>query len=284
MHRVLTRRSKNNMTCALGLAGRPMVQKTDIEEQQNLKDIIANNGQHKILDIAYSKIVVSCEFISGLSVQEIRALFAALAPHQEKTYIVFYLRNPFDLHRSRVQEMLKKGRTYQDVANSVGHRNEIVFKKFESVFSDRIFVRKFDASIKGWDVLEDFEQACGLPKLGSGELKKENPSLSLQSAVVLDQLAQCGFPMPIFYDLARRAGNISGDRFQVSASTMNACFPDLNRDAQWCNENYGTDFRLTLNIRKEWQEMTHEVLQVPAMKSKLDALKAHGEKLMTRDQ
>lgn len=257
---------QNNMTCVLQPVRQGKVQVDDAQEYESLLDVINNGGQSQRWRQTFTKIVLSCEFLSGLNTDALQKLNAVLQGDRHPVYPIMYLRDPVSLHKSRVQELLKKGIPYRQTASKIGHRNKALFERLSKVFPDTVIVRKFKSRTSNWSVLEDFENVCELPKLE--EPTEQNTSMSLQAAIILDELSADDIHPAKMRDIVKQVLNIPGDPFTLGREEFECCRDDLTQDAEWANRTFHTSFDVQSAPNISWDEERYRTL----MRSDLDAL------------
>jgi hypothetical protein len=263
---------QNNMTCILQPVREGRIQSNDTQEFERLLDVLENNGRSKHLDQTFEKVVLSCEFLSGLNAGALEEIKSLLHGEGREVFPIMYLRNPVSLYKSRVQELLKKGISYKQATSNVGHRNKALFERLNSVFPDTVIVRQFPSGGSGWDILEDFESVCCLPKLV--QPKKNNTSMSLQAAIMLDELSGDNIAPSKRRDIVRQVLTIPGDRFTLGRDEYQKRLDELTEDAEWANQTFDTSFDVQRVTDISWEEERARVIMRPDLSTFLKMIRA----------
>jgi hypothetical protein len=263
---------QNNMTCILQPVRDRLVQRSDPQEYDRLVEVITTGGRSEHLGRSFTKVVVSCEFLSGLNVDALEKIRAILHGGRHRVHAVMYLRDPASLQRSRVQEQLKKGIPYRQTAGKIVHRNKALFERLSGVFGDALIVREFKGRASGWGILDDFESVCALPKLV--QPTQTNTSMSLQAAMILDALSDDTIPASKLRDIVKQVLTIPGDPFTLGREEYETCLDALAQDADWANRTFHTSFDMQAVPAISWTQERARILMRPDLRTLLEQIRS----------
>jgi hypothetical protein len=108
------------------------------------------------------KLVLSSEYLSGMSLKELYRLRQLLESLAESVVIFGYVRDPWTFSISLLQEEIRAGHIDQEVPFGYMRSNLEILAKFEKAFDCRVDVAPYDGLRTDFDVVGDFCERFGI--------------------------------------------------------------------------------------------------------------------------
>ena len=244
--------------------------------------IAACRGQFReILDEGGDTLVLSSERIAGFEPDDLAALAALLEPRSERVSLLLYLRSPFELLESILQERAKAGAVVDPIA--VVGRSRRRVQNVTECFGDHVqLVNYHKARLEpGGGLVADFLRYCGIPSVALEGLSfgRQNTRMSLEGFQLMDAVNR-RFPRrdESEHGVQRAAGDLRalqslpGHKFSFPWEPGSEIYAACLEEYEWFRDELGQDFPSPPQSSSAllWQEESREAL--PAMLASVESL------------
>jgi len=170
----------------------------DTSERRDRLSALSEETWSKLFAAAQSGdlLIISCEHIASLrkaTVERLRERLAAISDQQD---VLVYYRRPADLYLSKMQQRFKASWEVAD-PNEYRVRFDLIFKKLNEVFCDRVTIRLFDrGALLDGDVVKDFTHfGARLTDVAAAAIThvNDNKSLSAEGMEILSRFRFVNF-------------------------------------------------------------------------------------------
>ncbi len=193
-HAVLQAAFSSQPTLSVCLQGLGL---TDIGQTLAYLRDYRNRLLQEIAETRPRRIIISSEYFSALSVVDLRALWAFLAPLATKRTPVLYVRDPWSFSISLIQELIRSGQLKDRVNMGYTRSNVELIEKFEAAFCMPIQVVPYGSPSGKFDIVSDFFSRFGIPSdvIPESSQARENAGMSREAAIAL---LQCNLLFPVY--------------------------------------------------------------------------------------
>lgn len=212
-------------------------------EPKNLINNLLLNDEMKSNN--FSKFLISCEFFSGLNVDEWRLLRNFAENNDLELKIILYIRDLIEITVSSKQENLKKGIGYRDFnidppIIQMSYKNLIL--RLSSLFnSECIVIRPYSYSSSTFSVLEDLIVNVLNLKFYNNRIDI-NKSLTLRAALILNRINLVDPSIVKKTDLLKVLQEDSGPKFGPSEEEFKYYLNRFQSEYEWINKEFGFCF------------------------------------------
>ncbi len=232
----------------------------DNEEIKKVDEEYLHNIEKEIKETTCSKLIISSEHISNLTMDNLlnlRNYFLSTCGKQVKFNIIIFVRNPISLLISRIQQRVKGGHTEQVALKSIMNESaglfQVKIEKFTKVFgSESVKIYSFEEAIK-----HEFGPVgyfLALLNVNNDEIsrfhyKRSNVGISMFSVKFLSYV---NMKMPRIIDgklqKNRTLGdtrpllNVYGPKYDISYTDKTTTIENSRHDVDWLRKNYGIDY------------------------------------------
>jgi hypothetical protein len=198
-----------------------------------------------------SQIIISSEYFSGMSIDELKAFRSFLETIAKDIILFAYVRDPWSYAVSLFQEMIRSGYLKKEAKIGYAKANVEIFAKFEHAFGKRATILPYESHSNGYDVVKDFCQRFGLNSLltHTRNYKEVNRGMSREAACVMLQLNQL-YPtfdenMNFIPDPARdwmaeaiQNSQLSATPLRISTSTAKLIYEKSKANIEFIEDQY----------------------------------------------
>ena len=168
------------------------IQRLELESRQAIDRFLDDYRQNLLAEINAAqpdRIIISSEYFTSMSMEQLRAMYEFLRPLAESIQLFAYVRDPWSWSLSLAQEHIRTGLWKKEVKVTYRDFPVEIFNKFEKAFDTISTVAPY---IPGSDIVADFYRRFGLLDLGYSSPKYQavNYRMHKEAACVMLQLNQ----------------------------------------------------------------------------------------------
>jgi hypothetical protein len=195
-------------------------------------------------------IVFSGEGIAALPAHRLRRLQAELEPYAVRFRVIAYVRDPYSAANSMVQQRVRRGQTYEEIAATPPYlRYSRIEASIEVFGRENVDIRMFDpAHFVDGDLIADFLAAIGAaPELAKKlEVARTNVGLSHEAAYLMHEInkhsprdEKVAPDLIVRPELIKWLEQIPGQPYRCPPELLKAARPLIARELKWLRDVLG---------------------------------------------
>lgn len=171
------------------------IQTLKLKDGETVSGFLAKYRQSvldEINEVKPRQIIISSEYFSGMSTDELKAFRSFLESIAEDIILFAYVRDPWSFSISYIQEMIRAGYIKKEATFGYVQSNVEIIAKFEYAFGKRATILPYEQGPDGYNVVKTFCEKFGFSSLVTdiNMYQEVNSSMRSEAACLMLQLNQ----------------------------------------------------------------------------------------------
>lgn len=219
-------------------------------ERVNAATIYCKETFQAMLEAAGDTLVLSSERIAGFKEADLANIRKLLSSHAGRLHVVVYVRSPFELLESTLQERAKAGAVVEPLA--IPGRAKARYQNLHRVFSSALEVVNFhEARVAPGGLVGDFLSRCGLSPTWQADLdfSVDNQRISMEAYLLMDAVNRKFLKgREGEHGVARQQGDLQlleslpGEKFRFAWEAEPVVFQAALEEYRWFESELGLSF------------------------------------------